>query len=248
MRYIPFGWVWVSTSHRRTAHRSHVLPETYSLFNYQSKTKRLDIANDTNPQARFLQKLLADRWTGAKCVLRYLRGTQKIGTCYIRGGNEACGGYADCDWVQERPDRKPATGLLFLLREGVISLKINKQSVVAKSSIEAKYIAVSFAIREDLRLYKFQQPLKLDRYSILIHVENQECLQVSKNNVLNERTKYVDVKKTLIIDNVKNGKRRLEYVSSEENTPDIMTEALVKTLFTKFRNVMDVSSRATCNC
>lgn len=74
-------------------------------------------------------------------------------------------------------------------------------------------------------------------------MDNQGSLQILKEFVLNERTKYVMVKYHLIKDTVKKDKIRLEYVPSEENTSDIMTRALGESLFTKFRNLIGASSR-----
>lgn len=86
----------------------------------------------------------------------------------------------------------------------------------------------------------------MDGDSILIHVDNPGGLQVSRDNLLNDRTKHIYVEYQLIMNNVKNGKTRLTYVSSGENISNIMTTALGKTLFAKFRNLMGVSSRTTC--
>ena len=46
--------------------------------------------------------------------------------------------------------RKSTSGACFLFEGGVISWRSKKQSVVAQSSVEAEYIALSFAVREAL--------------------------------------------------------------------------------------------------
>lgn len=94
-----------------------------SCLMYQSNRTRPDIAYVTNYLGQFVQKLPRDHWTGAKHVLRYLRGTQQLGTYYNRDGYEAFEGYADSNWVQEKPDRKSVTGLLFPLGGGAIVWK-----------------------------------------------------------------------------------------------------------------------------
>lgn len=187
---------------------------------YLSNTTRPDITYATNYLARFIQQPLKDHWIGAKHVLRYLGGTDKFGIYYNKNGNGALKVYADSDLAQERPDRKSVTGFVFSLAGGAISWKSNKQSIAAQSSPEAEYIAVSFAIREALWLSKFWQPLQLDQRSMAIYVDNQGCLQISKDNVLNETTKHIDVKYQMIMDNAKSGHTRLKYVPSENNISD----------------------------
>lgn len=74
-------------------------------------------------------------------------------------------------------------------------------------------------------------------------MDNQGCLQILKDNVLNERTKHVDFKYQLIMKNAEKGKERLNYLSSRKTISDIMTNALGKTLFSKFRNLIGVCCR-----
>lgn len=61
---------------------------------------------------------------------------------------------------------------------------------------------------------------------------------MSKDNMLNEWIRHIDVEYHLNKTILKNGKTRLKYVSSEQNSSDIMTKAYRKKLFAKARNLM----------
>lgn len=127
-----------------------------------------------------------------------------------------------------------------MLAGGAISWKSIKQSIVAQSLLEAKYIVVSFANREALWLSTFEQPLQLDTNSILIYGDNQGCLQISKDNILIKRTKHIEIKYQILMVIARIGYTRLEYVPSENNVFETMAKALTKTLITKFTSRMDV--------
>ena len=52
-------------------------------------------------------------------------------------------GYSDADWGGNSDDRHSTTGNLFLIGGGAISWLSKKQAVVALSTSEAEYIALS---------------------------------------------------------------------------------------------------------
>ena len=62
--------------------------------------------------------------------------------CY-RGANLNLVGYKDVDWGGDLDERISTLGYLFLLNGGVISWSNKKQSCIALSTIEAKFIACS---------------------------------------------------------------------------------------------------------
>lgn len=102
---------------------------------YLSSTTKPGISYARSYLARFLQQPLKHHWTEAKHVLRYLRSRKNFGICYDENGNNVFECYADSDWAQERSDRKPVTGFVFVLAAGAVSCKSNKQSFVAQSSV-----------------------------------------------------------------------------------------------------------------
>lgn len=77
---------------------------------------------------------------------------------------------------------------------------------------------------------------------VIIHEDNQGCISVAQNEVVNDRTKHVDVKVQMIMDNVKRGAVRLQYISTNEMTADILTKALPKSKFVKFVVYMGIRS------
>ena len=96
-------------------------------------------------------------------VLRYIRGTSIYG---LRIGGTLSEelrliGYADADFANDESTRKSQTGYLYQLGGSTISWSSKKQSIVAQSTVEAEYVALSEAVRELLWLIKLLANLQI---------------------------------------------------------------------------------------
>ena len=86
--------------------------------------------------------------TAAKRILRYLKGTSELAIKYQKLDNENLIGYSDADWAGDQDDHHSTTGNLFMMAGGPISWLSKKQSIVALSTSESEYIALSSASQE----------------------------------------------------------------------------------------------------
>ena len=77
----------------------------------------------------------------AKHVLRYLKDTVDYRLKYDVNQNINLHGYVYSDWVGSATDRKNASGFCFNLGSSMISWFTRKQSCVALSIAEEKYVA-----------------------------------------------------------------------------------------------------------
>ena len=72
-------------------------------------------------------------------------------------------GYTDSDFQSDLEFRKSTSGYVFTLGGGAISYRSVKQSCIVNSTIEAKYIATSKAVKEVVWLKKFLSNLGVVR-------------------------------------------------------------------------------------
>jgi hypothetical protein len=101
-------------------------------------------------------KLNSQYWAALKRLIRYLKDTRTKSIIYsaqpnpgITDDNEChIKGYTDSDWAGDISTCKLISGYLFLGAEASIAWGSNKQPIVALSTCEAKYIAISDASRE----------------------------------------------------------------------------------------------------
>ena len=105
--------------------------------------RRPDIAFATNCLARSLACPSKSDIIASKRLLRYLRGTQDLGL-KLEVQNRACSSvFTDSDWAGDRPTRKSVSSWVIMLDGFLISAGARTQSVIAQSSCEAEYIAVT---------------------------------------------------------------------------------------------------------
>lgn len=86
-------------------------------------------------------------------ILQYLRGTIDIGLVFDKeGGLDDCViGFVDFDCAGDH-DKRSLTSYVFTLSSCAISWKATLQAIVALSTTEVGYMAVTKAVKEDISL------------------------------------------------------------------------------------------------
>lgn len=112
---------------------------------YASNATRLDIAQAVGVVLKFNSNPTEAHLTAAKRILRYLKGTADLALKYQKSENGMLIGYTDADWAGDVDDRHSMTGNLFLMAGRPVSWLSKKQAMVALSTSEAKYVALSAA-------------------------------------------------------------------------------------------------------
>eukprot|EP00253_Pinus_taeda_P012027 PITA_12027 len=160
---------------------------------------------------------------------------------YRWGDGVRLAGYTDADWAGCASDRKSTSGCCFGLGLAVVSWFSRKKKSVALSSFEAKYMAASQGSCEAIWLRKllyglFDQELR----PMVIHCDNQSCIKLTENLVFLYRSKHIDIRYHFIRDYVQKGAVKLEYISTNEQVADVLTESLPRGKHVHFRGKMGV--------
>ena len=83
-----------------------------------------------------------------KRLLRYLNGTRSPGIRLLVDTPQTLHGFSDANWAGNRYDRTSTCAFLIFLGANLISWSSTKQHIVAHSSIEAEYHAITVAATE----------------------------------------------------------------------------------------------------
>jgi len=83
---------------------------------FLSTTTRPDIAFDVRVLSRSMSCPEEDHMRAAKGVLRYLRGTTRLGVVY--SGSKPLQGFVDADWAGDIDGRRSTTGFVFTCNGG----------------------------------------------------------------------------------------------------------------------------------
>jgi KUP system potassium uptake protein len=153
-------------------------------------------------------------------------------------------GYSDADWAGDVDDRHSTTGNLFLMAGGPVSWLSKKQPVVALSTSEAEYVALSMATQKAVWLRRFLSglaPAEVAKPTVIME-DNQGTIAIARNPVAHARTKRIDIRYHYIHEAVQEGTVVLQYCPTEAMTADVLTKSLTKNPFETLQKEMGLST------
>ena len=140
-----------------------------------------DLTYSVNYLSRYMSNPSSEHMNAAKRVLRYIKGTSSFGLRYERGMKKhSIQGFSD--FAGDSCDRKSTSEQVFFIGKSAITWNTVKQSVVALSSCEAKYIAASAALCQGICIVRFIEELLNKKVSpFKLFVNNVSAISLSKN-------------------------------------------------------------------
>jgi hypothetical protein len=206
---------------------------------YSAIWTRPDIAYAVSACSKYLENPGWNHWTAAKRVLRYMKGTKKLGIKFNKSEGFELYGYCDADWAGNLDTRRSTTGYVFILAGGAISWKVKAQPTVALSSAEAEYMALSAAVQEAIYLRNLMKDLSYEiRKPTIIFQDNQACMSMAKNPTNHQRRKHIDIRYHFINEAIETDQVQVVYRKTEEMHADIFTKPLSKIKFEKHRSAI----------
>jgi len=213
-----------------------------------------DISYAVTALSRYSLRPLTNHMTAAEKVLQYLKSTANFWLHFHGHGigigigmgigidiSDRLVGYSHSDWANESTDRKSQGGYVFVTSYGAILWQSRKQSLIAMSTLEAKFIACSEASGEAKLLLQLQKDIhgsQKDSPPLPINCNNQGALTLITTGIIKARTKHIDV----CYHNSRDlHTRRIVdyfYVHTDENVADILMKALTKDKHKKFTKAM----------
>ena len=138
---------------------------------YSMICTRPDLVYASSLVNRFMANPRKGHWEAVKWVLRYLKGTVSYGLLYKRGKpNSGClVGYCDLDFSGDLDKRRSLTGYCFTLYGNVVSWKAVLQLVVALSTTEAEFMALTEATKEAIWLKGLVEEFGIEQSAVPIY-------------------------------------------------------------------------------
>ena len=122
--------------------------------------------------------------------MRYLKGTFDFGLSYC-GYPTVLEEYCDINWISDTDEVKPTSGYVFTLAGEAVSWKSSKQTCIARSTMEAKLVALEKAGSEVewLRSLVIDIPLFTNSIaSVCIHCDCQATITRAKSKIYNRKS------------------------------------------------------------
>ena len=206
---------------------------------YLQQVTRPDLSFITNILGQQMSKPTKFHWELGLKTLRYLKGTIEFKLNYNRANNLQLTGYADADWGNA-PDRKSQSGYVFYMsaNSSPISWSSRKQNLVATSTCDSEYVALSEAVSECLWLQQLIKDINLkgvqSRPANML-CDNTPAISLAANPCYHKKSKHIDIKHHHVRDHISQGTITLNHVPTDENIADGYTKALAYPLFKKFQ-------------
>ena len=146
---------------------------------YASVATHPDITHAVGAVSKYCSKPNETHLTAVKRILRYLKGTAGFCLKFTKSGNGDLVGYADADWAGDLDDRHSTTGYVFLMAGGSVSWLSKKQPIVALSTAEAEYVALSMTTRKQFGsdvFFLILQQLKIKSQQLLWKIIKEQLL------------------------------------------------------------------------
>ena len=194
--------------------------------------------------SRFMDKPSSEHLATAKRIMRYLKGNVNFGILYKKGDRDMkITGYTDSDFVGDINDRKSTSGQIFFLGGLPITSNSVKQRVVALSTCEAEYIAVSSATCQGLWISRLiKELMSVEENLVKILVDNKSALELTRNPVHHSHRKHIDTRHHFIRDCIEERLIKLDYVRTEDQLAYLFTKSLGRVKFCEFRAKISVAT------
>ena len=211
---------------------------------YASVSTRPDIAYATSVLSRAVSNPSPAHHRALKHLLRYIRGTVDMGLTFGGGAKPTEGEQrtvvlevlADADWGGNLSDRRSMTGILCKLNGSTISWASKRQPVVALSSCEAEYMAAGAAAQQIVWLRTLLAELGWPQEEgTTLWCDNQSAISLASDDMQSAHTKHIDIRHHFIRFHVADGRIVLEWLPTSEQEADLLTKALGRVLFQRFR-------------
>ena len=196
---------------------------------------RPDISFAVSELSRFVAAPGHVHLVAAKHLIRYLKGTKDLGIVYSRpgrGGPVDCAntlwGYVDSDWAGCPDSRRSTSGYVLVLNGAAVAWKSKRQSVIARSSAEAEFVAASAMVQEVIYICRFLENLEFpQKLPTVVYKDNRTCVAWSEGSVGgSDRAKHIDLRELFVHDAVQRGSLKLRPIASASNVADLMTKPL----------------------
>jgi len=189
------------------------------------------IADAVNKLAQFSNDPQPQHVRALRKVLRYLSGHRADRLTYT-GGNPNSGvptitAYSDADFAEDPTTRKSTTGWVVMMCGAAVSWRSKRQSTVARSTMEAEYVAASALVDELISLGRLLSELGCTQTGpTILHIDNTATICVTKEGGKEERRKHIDVKHHCIVEAIDNRVINVKWIPSKDNLADLFTKPL----------------------
>jgi hypothetical protein len=225
-------------------------------INYLAQTTRPDILFATHQIAKYSSDPRREHGEAIIYLVRYLKKTRHIGLKFKPDPARGFECYCDADfsgnWNKELAPYDPSTaksrsGWVIFYCGCPVLAGSKLQGMVALSTTEAEYIALSTSLRDVIPIMALLSEMRERGYHVIhtqphvyckVFEDNTGALELARLPKLRPRTKHINCVYHHFREHVRQGLIKVYPISSEEQISDIQTKALPQNSFCKHRKAI----------
>jgi hypothetical protein len=181
--------------------------------------------------------------TMLKRILRYVKGTTRLGIQLRMAATPTITAYSDADWAGCPDTRRSTSRFCIFFGNSLVSWSSKRQNTVSQSSAEAEYRAIANAVSECSWLRHLLAELRCKVPSATVaFCDNISSVYMSRNPVHHRRTKHIELDIHFVREKVAIGELRVTHVPSVRQLADVFTKGLPSALFFDFRDSLSITT------
>ena len=144
--------------------------------------------------------------------------------------------FTDADWAGPG-NRRSTSGYCTYVWGNLVTWRSKKQNVVSRSSAEAEFRSMANGICELIWIKRVLEDLReTAELPLRLFCDNKAAISIAQNPVQHDRTKHIEIDRHFIKEKMDAGIICTPYVSTKEQTADILTKGLFRPTFDFFVN------------
>ena len=218
---------------------------TVESFQYLSLTRpNIDFA--VNKVSQFMQDPRDVHWSAVKRILRYLKSSFDHGLYIHKESILALVAFSNSDWAGCPDDKRSTSGYCIFLGRNLLTWSSKKQPTVSRSSTKSEYKALANTTTELIWLQSLANTTveliwlqslfgELGRplsHAPILHCDNIGATYLTSNLIFHARMKHIVIDYHFVRDRVAAKQLEVKFLSSKDQTADILTKPLATLRFT----------------
>lgn len=185
-----------------------------------------DIAHAVGLVSCFMRNPGRIHWEAVKWILWYIKGTYNYSLTFTNGSSFRVEGFCDADYATDLDRSRSVTGYIYQVGGNIVSWRSGLQPVVALSTTESEYMALTESSKEALWLKWFCEELGYEQQAGKINCDSQSAIFLAKHGGYHERTKHIRTKFNFIREVIATGEVTVVKVHTNLNLADILTKCV----------------------
>ncbi|MBW0498231.1 hypothetical protein O181_037946 [Austropuccinia psidii MF-1] len=198
------------------------------LLQYLVQCTQPDLAFSISFLSQFLENPKDRHYQEVFHVLKYLSFTKtlepKLGIQGLTHSPDKILFFTDSDWGGANEKRSFSGSVIYFF--GTIGWKSQKQCVVALSSAEAEYNALSSCCQDSEWLCQLISEITFKKINSTIYSNNQSSIALASNRIYHHGTRHIDFRLHFVRSLIKYEKIILKYIRTQYMVADLLTKNL----------------------